>query len=153
MLNQNFFWVLKLPLTALGCYDTNVRLFTCLNFTWVENIELWWIMGKQKIPGWKSTLRLDKIDSWISIGYYRLTRWYQLVLLDYLTCFTITRKNKITVGWSGFVRFHQYTYASIQQFLSPLWAVIKNGEYPFLIRLNLMFTMSFWKEFQLLQMV
>ena len=35
---------------------------------WVENIELWWIMGKQKILGWKSTFRLDKIDSLTSIG-------------------------------------------------------------------------------------
>ena len=31
LLNQNFLWVLKLPLTALGCYNTNVRLFTYLN--------------------------------------------------------------------------------------------------------------------------
>ena len=31
LLNQNFFWVLKLLLTALGRYDTNVRLFTYLN--------------------------------------------------------------------------------------------------------------------------
>ena len=28
---------------------------------------------------------------------------------------------------------------------------IKNGEYAFLIRLDLMFSMSLWKEFQLLQ--
>ena len=31
LLNQNFFWVLKLPLTALRSYDANVRLFTYLN--------------------------------------------------------------------------------------------------------------------------
>ena len=71
LLNQTFFYVLKLPLTVLGCYPTNVRLLTYLNnkpFSRVENIELWWIMGKQKILRWKSTLRSDKIDSWISIG-------------------------------------------------------------------------------------
>ena len=28
---------------------------------------------------------------------------------------------------------------------------IKNGRYTFVIRLNLMFSMSLWKEFQLLQ--
>ena len=28
---QNSFWVLKLPLAALGCYDTDARLFTYLN--------------------------------------------------------------------------------------------------------------------------
>ena len=28
LLNQNLICVLKLPLTALGCYDTNVRLLT-----------------------------------------------------------------------------------------------------------------------------
>ena len=44
-------------------YLNNKNLLTC-----VKNIELWWIMGKQKIIGWKSTLRLDKIDSLISIG-------------------------------------------------------------------------------------
>ena len=31
LLNQNFFWVLNLPLTALGCYDANFRFFTYLN--------------------------------------------------------------------------------------------------------------------------
>ena len=31
LLNQNFFWVLKLQLTALGCYNPNVKLFTYLN--------------------------------------------------------------------------------------------------------------------------
>ena len=36
----------------------NKTLPTC-----VENIELWSIMGKQKIIGWKSTLQLDKVDS------------------------------------------------------------------------------------------
>ena len=30
---------------------------------------------------------------------------------------------------------------------------IKNGGYAFLIRLDLMFTMSLWKEFQLLQIL
>ena len=30
---------------------------------------------------------------------------------------------------------------------------IKNGEYAFLIRLGLMFSMSLWKEFQLLQIL
>ena len=30
---------------------------------------------------------------------------------------------------------------------------IKNGRYPFLIRLDLMFSMSLWKEFQLLQIL
>ena len=30
---------------------------------------------------------------------------------------------------------------------------IKNGEYAFLIRLDLMFSMSLWKEFQLLQIL
>ena len=34
----------------------------------VENIELWWIMGKQKFFGWKSTHGLAKIDSSIPIG-------------------------------------------------------------------------------------
>ena len=29
--------------------------------------------------------------------------------------------------------------------------LIKNGEYAFLIRLNIMFSMSSWKDFQLLQ--
>ena len=28
---QNSFWVLKLPLATLGCYDTDARLFTYLN--------------------------------------------------------------------------------------------------------------------------
>ena len=32
-----------------------------------------------------------------------------------------------------------------------LW--IKNGGYAFLMRLNLMFSMSLWKEFQLLQIL
>ena len=31
--------------------------------------------------------------------------------------------------------------------------LIKNGDYAFLIRLVLMFSMSFWKEFQLLQVL
>ena len=30
---------------------------------------------------------------------------------------------------------------------------IKNGEYAFLIRLDLMFSMSLWKEFQILQIL
>ena len=30
---------------------------------------------------------------------------------------------------------------------------IKNGGYPFLIRLDLMFSLSLWKEFQLLQIL
>ena len=30
---------------------------------------------------------------------------------------------------------------------------IKNGGYAFLVRLNLMFPMSLWKEFQLLQIL
>ena len=89
MLNQTFFWVIKLPLTAFGCYDTNVRLFTYLNnklFSEVKIIELWWIMGKQKNLGWKSTLRLDRINfidiDWlISAGLLIstcLTRWFDL---------------------------------------------------------------------------
>ena len=31
--------------------------------------------------------------------------------------------------------------------------LIKNGRYAFLIRLDLMFSMLFWKEFQLLQIL
>ena len=31
--------------------------------------------------------------------------------------------------------------------------LVKNGEYAFLIRLDLMFSMSLWKEFQLLQIL
>ena len=58
-------------------------------------------MGKQKNPEWKSMLPLDKIDSWISIGCYRLALWYQLVKLDGLTCLVIIRKSKNTVGGSG----------------------------------------------------
>ena len=72
LLNQNFFWVLKLPLTALGCYDTNVRLFTYLNNKLFSHelkiLNYDGLLGNKKNPGWKSTLRLDKIDSWISIG-------------------------------------------------------------------------------------
>ena len=37
---------------------------------WVENIELWGVMGKWKLPGWNSALRLEKIDWLISICYY-----------------------------------------------------------------------------------
>ena len=70
--------------------------------------------GKTK----KSTLRLDKIDSW---------------KLDDLTCLTIIRKNENTVGGSGlkksrfadFVIFRPYTYARTRQFLSPLWTAIR----------------------------
>ena len=56
LINQNFFWVLKLPLTALGCYDTDVRLF---NFKILNYDGLW----ENKNSGWKSRLRLNKIDS------------------------------------------------------------------------------------------
>ena len=46
--------VVKLALTVLECYKTNVRLLTYLNnetlLTCVENIELCWIKGKQKTP-------------------------------------------------------------------------------------------------------
>ena len=35
---------------------------------WVENFELWW----------KSKVQMDKTDSFISIVYYRLTRWFQM---------------------------------------------------------------------------
>ena len=63
----------KHVLTVSGCYNTYVKLFTFLNnkilLTCVENNELWSIMGKQKILGWKSTFLLDKIDSFILIGY------------------------------------------------------------------------------------
>ena len=83
------FWVIKLLLTVLGCYDTNVRLFTYLNnklFSRVENIESWQIIGKQNKFGWKSMLRVDRIDfidiDWlISIGSLMstyLTRWFDL---------------------------------------------------------------------------
>ena len=76
-------------MTALRCYDTNVRLFTYLKkklFSLVENIELWWIMGKQKNCGWKSTLWLDRIDfidiDWLisvdSLISTCLTRWFDL---------------------------------------------------------------------------
>ena len=44
--------------------------------------------------------------------------------------------------------------------LENLWSMyflmtlsIKNGEYAFLIRLDLIFSMSLWKEFQLLQIL
>ena len=62
--------VVKLPLTVSVWFYTNVRIFTYLNskLPWVENVELRWVMGKQKIPGWKSMFQLDKIDSLISIG-------------------------------------------------------------------------------------
>ena len=70
LLNQNFFW--NLPLTALGCYDKNVRLFTYLNRKLFShelkllNYDGLW--ENKKNPGWKSTLQLDKIDSLILIG-------------------------------------------------------------------------------------
>ena len=89
-------------------------------------------MGK-KIPGWKSTLWLDKIDSWISIGLYQLTRWYRLALLDDLTCLTIIRKKKTSwddlvnkkSSFVDFVRSCPYTYERTQQFLPPFSAAIK----------------------------
>ena len=50
-----------------------VRLFTYLNNKLFsgefKNIELWWILRKEKIIGWKSTLRWGKIHSLISIVY------------------------------------------------------------------------------------
>ena len=64
--------LLKLPLTALGCYNTNVRLFTYLNnklFSHelkILNYDGLW--ENKKILARKSTLRLDKIDSLISTG-------------------------------------------------------------------------------------
>ena len=65
---------------------------------WITNshelkiFELWWIMGKQKTPGWKLMLWLDKIDSLGSLGSH----------------------------FPDFVRFHPHTYARTEQSLPPL---------------------------------
>ena len=56
-------------------------------FTWVENIKLWWIMGKQNTPGWKISAAIGKnrfkdIDSLVSNGSLIstcLTQWFDLL--------------------------------------------------------------------------
>ena len=56
----NYHWQFQYDLTQMLGFS----------FTWIANshelkiFALWWIIGKQKIPGWKSMPRLDKIDSW-----------------------------------------------------------------------------------------
>ena len=76
-----------------NCWINNVRIqphkylafpfFEWQTFpTWVENIELntelWWIMGKLKMPGWNSMLRLGKIGITCLVSTDCLTRWYRL---------------------------------------------------------------------------
>ena len=93
MLNQNCFQVFKLPLTVSGCYNTtylNKKLFS--HKLKVLNYDGLW--ENKKLSDKKSTLRLDNIDSFISIGQY------QLVLPDNLTL-TIILKNENTVGGPG----------------------------------------------------
>ena len=103
MLNQNFFWVLKLPLTALGCYDTNVRLFTCLNNK-LFSLEL-------KILNYDDgKTKNSRMKNNVSIGQ----NWFMdidwLILVDSLTsvcftqcltCLTIICNNKNTVRYYG----------------------------------------------------
>ena len=88
LLNQNFFWVLKLPLTALRCYDTNVWLFTYLNNKLFSHELLNYdgLWENRKIPdenqrfGWIKSIhgyRLVKmVGSLISTC---LTRWFDLI--------------------------------------------------------------------------
>ena len=62
-----------------------------------------------------------------------MSRWYQLVWFNDLTCLTIIHKSKKTVedlvnkssSFADFVRFLSYTYTRTRQFLSPLWTAIK----------------------------
>ena len=71
LLNQSFFWVPKLPVTAIGCYDTNARLFTYLNNRlFLHESKIWNYDGlcvNKKIPD--ENQRFDWIKS---IHGYRL---------------------------------------------------------------------------------
>ena len=59
ILNHYYFLVVKLPLTASGCYSTNFWLFHF--FEW-QNLLIW-------VQLWgNSTFRLDKIDWLVPIG-------------------------------------------------------------------------------------
>ena len=51
LLNGNCFWVVKLPLTASGCYNTNFRLLSSLNNNSTHVSWKYWVMrgyGKMK---------------------------------------------------------------------------------------------------------
>ena len=88
---QNSFWVLKLPLAALGCYDTDARLFTYPNnkpFFYMSS-KHWIMMDYRKTKkswmktnvsiGWNQFLDIHWLISVCSLISTCLTRWFDFL--------------------------------------------------------------------------
>ena len=146
-LNYNYsFRMLQQKFQAFGFYEWQTLV------TWVENIELWWIMLKYKKPRWNSTLRVDK---WL-IDFDWLISTDSLVPTDLmiLTCwpYSIRRKtsfeNQFNKGsnFADFVRFRPHTYARTQlryDWKLPKQVIRKVNQHKLIYSLSLSLSIDF----------
>ena len=143
LLNGNCFWVVKLPLTASGCYNTNFRLLSSLNNKFYS-CEL-------KILSYEGLWESENCRGEIRrFDWRKLIDWYRFVTIDWLadidwfddlTCqsyFVITKTQlqdlvNMCSNFANFARFRPH-YLRTHSIIS---AAPYNKQKSFFVRFNI----------------